>query len=162
MNAIIARLKFEGKKAAEKSRSIGLEVQSLKYVGEGTAKKYQELRRTKVEPEVQSVFAKVRRAALKAMRNPSTGQKRYGLWNDKRSWGSNARYYNLSLGFLRGIPYRKIERASHNPPSYTLILAYVKDAAKWCEDNLGLSSPTWTGEAIKAWLSTSCEVAAAA
>jgi len=41
------------------------------------------------------------------------GDARHALWNEKRALGRRARYLLLAYGYLRGIPYRRIEPRCH-------------------------------------------------
>jgi len=51
--------------------------------------------------------------ALRGRIQQTRGLERHALWNEKRSVGAKARITLLAYGFLRGMPYRRIEAHWH-------------------------------------------------
>ena len=57
------------------------------------------------------------KACRELIRN-SKGLEKHGHWSDKRSIGSDARFFLLLYGFLRGRKYSNIEKNVEIKPSY--------------------------------------------
>ena len=51
---------------------------------------------------------------LRAKIQAAAGPERHALWNEKRAIGRKARVSLLAYGFLRGVPYRRIEPRRHD------------------------------------------------
>lgn len=63
----------------------------------------------------------------------SSGLDRFGWWNVKRELGSYTRAHLLAYGFLRGVPYEKMERNSNSAIDFQLVLKIIHDHASWFE-----------------------------
>jgi hypothetical protein len=55
-----------------------------------------------------------------------------GVVAQKRSYGVCSRYHQLAYAFVRGVPYRRVERKTHpgNAPSASIILEVLTDFSK--------------------------------
>ena len=63
--------------------------------------------------------------ALRGRIQASAGPERHALWNEKRAVGAEARVALLAYGFLRGVPYARIEPhcRPHGRPRVAALLA---------------------------------------
>jgi hypothetical protein len=65
----------------------------------------------KIKEKIKELAAKGTKIRKEVI-NKTSGKDRYYAWEDKRMFGAEARTYLLVYGFLRGMPYRKIEPKS--------------------------------------------------
>ena len=96
-------------------------------------------------PEIQKELRE-RQAESRAIRqkiNESSGQDRYNLWDEKRSYGSTTRALLLAYACLRGVPYRAVERKSDPHTMWWVPGAIQKMAEKHGHE--------LTKEQIQAW-----------
>ena len=95
--------------------------------------------------------AAARGRAVRHRINEAAGLERYALWNEKRSIGDEARVALLAYGFLRGVPYRRIEphcRPGHELQPARLLVLWTRLLGMAPEP----SASIWTEARVAAWL----------
>ena len=84
-----------------------------------------------------------------AEKKQEIGNKRNAEWMTKRQVGYETRYLALAYGFIRGVPYRKMERKTldENRPSAELLFKIITEHTDYFERR------KWTLERVKELLS---------
>ena len=102
MDSVRSKLKNKIKDLAAQVAAKREEISVLKWKEGAKASALKRLRSR--DPATQG-----RKNKLKELARPETGPQRENLWVSKREIGSHARCCLLIYGFLRGLPYRRIE-----------------------------------------------------
>jgi len=71
-------------------------------------KKYKKSELENIQKEIKALAKEGK--AFRPRIHAAQDQERYNLWDEKRAVGQEARYLLLAYAFLRGIPYRILEK----------------------------------------------------
>lgn len=158
-NHIVSRMRKLVKDSAEVGCKARREAQLLKKPSAEVEQKYKESL-GKIIPDDPH-----RRKIRKTLRNPATGLERHRILTvSKISQGRVTRSLMLAYGFLRGVPYKVLERkcAHGNEMSAHNVWRHVEAVLVWREHNLGPIDKKVTFDDVGAWLTVASEKQAVA
>lgn len=147
MNTVSQFLQSEIKRLSSESHDILLRIVALKWGSIENARHAGELRAVRT-PE----GAPARRAELKKLHHPETGDERSALWGDKRELKDKIRHYLLAYAFIRGRSYVSQEPTCKAAPSLSWIASILGEA--------GAETPPKT--ALESWINPKVEAGASA